>query len=211
VTGKSSIYPGNRTSLTGRIGAGGVYLFYGQGYPTFKTLALWKVDIARPHLVLKANRNEHANVAAAPNGRLWLMWEQEGTIYAARTNRSASRLGAVNALRPPSGASIYRLNGEGSAGPLDLVANLQAAGGQALWHQQVWPKLSLSGSRSGTKIVFRVTDAGDAIAGATVKAGRKTLRTNAAGRATLAQAPSGRVRATASKAAYTGATATVRP
>ena len=210
VVGKSSIYPGNRTSLSGRIGAGGVYLFYGQGYPTFKTLALWKVDTAKPRLVIKADRNEHANIAAAPDGRLWLMWEQNGTIYAARTNRSASRLGAVNAIRPPSGATIYRLNGEGSAGPLDLIANMQAAGGQSLWHQQVWPKLSLTGSRSGTKIVFRVTDAGDTVAGATVRAGGKTLKTNGSGRATLAAAPAGRVQATASKAAYAPATATVR-
>jgi hypothetical protein len=210
VVGKSSIYPGNRASLTGRIGAGGVYLFFGQGYPTFKTLALWKVDTAKPQLVIKADRNEHANVAAAPNGRLWLMWEQSGTIHAARTNRSATRLGAVNAIRPPSGASIYRLNGEGSAGPLDLIANLQAAGGQALWHQQVWPKLSLTGSRSGTKIVFRVTDAGDAVAGATVKAGGKSLKTNATGRATLAQAPSGGIAATASKAGHSPASARIR-
>ena len=210
VVGKSSVYPGNRTSLTGRIGAGGVYLFFGQGYPTFKTLALWKVDTAKPQIVLKADRNEHANVAAAPDGRLWLMWEQNGTIHAARTNRSATRVGAVNAIRPPSGASIYRLNGEGSAGPLDLIANMQAAGGQALWHQQVWPKLSLTGSRSGTRIVFRVSDAGDAVAGATVKAGGKTLKTNASGRATLAQAPAGRVQATASKPAYAPAAASVR-
>jgi hypothetical protein len=210
VVGKSSIYPGNRTSLTGRIGAGGVYLFYGQGYPTFKTLALWKVDTAKPQLVIKADRNEHANVAAAPEGRLWLMWEQNGTIYAARTNRSASRLGAVNAIRPPSGASIFRLNGEGSAGPLDLIANMQAAGGQALWHQQVWPKLSLTGSRKGATIAFRVTDAGDPVAGAAVKAGGNTLKTNAAGRATLGKAPAGRVRATASKAGYAPAAATVR-
>jgi len=210
VVGKSSIYPGNRAALTGRIGAGGVYLLYGQGYPTFKTLALWKVDSAKPQLVLKVDRNEHANIASAPEGRLWLMWEQNGTIFAARTNRAASTLGAVNAIRPPGGASIYRLNGEGSAGPLDLIANMQAAGGQALWHQQVWPKLSLSGSRSGTKMVFRVTDAGDAVAGATVKAGGKTLKTNATGRATLAKAPGARVKATASKAAYAPATATVR-
>ena len=209
-TGKSSIYPGNRAALSGRIGAGGVYLFYGQGYPTFKTLALWKVDTAKPHLVVKLDGNEHANLAAAPNGRLWLMWERSGTIYAARTNRSATRVGAVNAVKPPSGATIYRLNGEGSAGPLDLIANMQAGGNQSLWHQQVWPKLSLAGSRSGTSIVFRVTDAGDAVAGATVKAGGKSLKTNTGGRATLAQAPSGRVKATASKAGYAPAAASVR-
>jgi hypothetical protein len=209
--GKNSIYPGNRASLTGRIGAGGAYLFYGQGYPTFKTLALWKVDTARPHLVVKAERNEHANVAAAPDGRLWLMWEQSGTIYAGRTNKAATKLGAVNAVKPPSGATIYRLNGEGSAGPLDLIANMSGGGGQSFWHQQVLPKLSLIGSRSGTKIVFRVTDAGDAVAGASVKAGGKTLKTNARGTATLANAPKGRVKATAAKATYAGsAPATVR-
>jgi hypothetical protein len=209
VTGKDSIYPGNRTSLTGRIGAAGVYLFYGQGYPTFNTLALWKVDAAKPQLVIKADRNEHANVAAAPEGRLWLMWEQNGTVYAARTNRAASRVGAMNAIKTPGGATIYRLNGEGSAGPLDLIANM-AAGGQSLFHQQVWPKLSLTGSRSGTRIVFRVTDAGDPVAGATVKAGGKALKTAGNGTATLSPAPKGRVKATASKAAYAPATGTVR-
>ena len=209
VTGTSSIYPGNRTALTGRIGAGGVYLLFGQGYPTFKTLALWKVDTAKPHLVLKADRNEHANVAPAPEGRLWLMWEQNGTIFAARTNRSATRVGGVNAIRPPSGATIYRLNGEGSAGPLDLVANM-SAGGQYLLHQQVWPKLQVAGKRAGKTIVFTVTDAGDPVAAAQVKAAGKTLKTAGNGRAVLAKAPSGRVKASASKAGYAAATTTVR-
>jgi hypothetical protein len=43
-----------------------------------------------------------------------------------------------------------------------------------------------------------------------VKAGGKSLKTNASGRATLTPAPSGRVQATASKAAYSPASATVR-
>jgi hypothetical protein len=206
VTGKSSINPGNRASLTGRIGAGGAYLFYGQGYPTFKTLALWKVDTAKPQLVLKADRNEHANVAPAPQGRLWLMWEQSGTIHAARTNKSATRLGAVNTLRAPGSRTIYRLNGEGSAGPLDLIVN----DGKALWHQQVWPKLTLTGKRTGKAIVFRVLDAGDPVAGATVKAGGKTLKTAANGRAQLGNAPAGRVQAAASKPGYAAASAAVR-
>ena len=45
--------PGQPRLAHGRIGAGGVYLFFGQGYPTFKTLALWKVDTAKPQIVLK--------------------------------------------------------------------------------------------------------------------------------------------------------------
>ena len=206
VTGKNSVYPGNRASLAGRIGAGGVYLFFGQGYPSFKTLALWKVDTAKPQLVVKADRNEHANVAAAPEGRLWLMWEQSETIYAARTNKSATRLGAVNTLRAPGSRSVFRLNGEGSAGPLDLIVN----DGSGLWHQQVWPKLTLTGKRSGKAIVFRVLDAGDPVAGATVKAGGRTLKTAANGTARLQPSATGRVRAAATKPGYAPAAATVR-
>ena len=168
------------------------------------------MDTARPHITIKADGNEHANVAAAPDGRLWLMWEQNGTIFAARTNRSTTRLGAVNAIRPPSGATIYRLNGEGSVGPLDLIANMQAGGSQALWHQQVWPKLELAASRTGNRIVFRVSDAGEPVAAATVKAAGKTLKTAANGRATLTKAPTGRVKATASKTGYAPAAANVR-
>jgi hypothetical protein len=214
VVGKSSIYPGNRASITGRIGPAGVYLFYGQGYPTFKTLALWKVDTAKPQIVIKADGNEHANVAAAPDGRLWLMWEQNESIFAARTNKTATRLGAVNALKPPSGGTIYRLNGEGSAGPLDLIANLQTGDQQGFWHQQVWPKLSLTASTravgAGRTITFRVLDAGDPVAGATVKAGGKSLKTAANGQATLKQANTARVKAAATKAGYAPATLAAR-
>lgn len=184
-----------------------MYLFYGQGYPTFKTIALWKVDTARPQVVLRVDNNKHANIAAAPDGRLWLMWEQNGTIFAARTNKSATRVGAVNALKPPGSGTVYRLNGEGSAGPLDLIAN----DGQGLWHQQVWPKLQLTGRRGAARtIVFRVLDAGDPVAGATVKAGGRTLKTAANGQATLKQAKAARVKATASKVGYAPASTTVR-
>jgi hypothetical protein len=202
VVGRSTKAPGNRTALTGRMGAPGVYLFFGQGYPTYATLALWKVDTARPHLVIRAARNEHANVAPAPEGRLWLMWEREGTIYAARTNRAATRVGALNALRPPGSRTVYRLNGEGSAGPLDLLVN----DGSGFWHQQVQPKLQLVASSrkagKGRVVTFRVLDAGDPVAAAAVRVGRRTLRTSAKGTATMRQATSARVKATASKPGY---------
>ena len=214
VTGKSAVAPGNRASLTGRIGAPGVYFVFGQGYPTFKTLALWKVDTVRHHLVLKAAGNKHANVAPAPDGRLWLLWDQDGTIVATRTNKAATKVGPLTKLKPPSGATIFRLNGEGSAGPLDLIANLSGPGGQSLWHQQISPKLQLAATTrktgKGRTITFRVLDAGDPVAGATVKAGGKSLKTAANGTATLKQATAARVKATATRAGYVAATLTVR-
>jgi len=205
----NAVNPGARTGLTGRLGAPGVFLAHGRGYPTYSSVALWRVGATRPQLVVKADRAQHVNVAAAPQGRLWLMWEQEGTIYAARTNRAANRLGALNALRLPRGGTLFRLSGEGSAGPLDLVANVRS-GEQALWHQQVWPKLTLTASRAGRNVVFRVLDAGEPVVGATVRAAGRTLRTAANGRATLPRAPAGRFAATASRAAYAPASLNVR-
>jgi hypothetical protein len=164
--------------------------------------------------VVKADRNEHANIAAAPEGRLWLMWERNGTIYAARTNRAATKLGAANTLKPPAANSIFRLNGEGSAGPLDLIANIQTGSTNGFWHQQVWPKLQLAATSkkagNGRVITFRVADAGDPVSGASVKAGGKTLKTTANGQATLRQARAARVKGTASKAGYAPAVLTVR-
>jgi hypothetical protein len=137
--GKSFNQAINRTPITGRIGAGGVFVAYGQGYPSHSGYALWRVDAARPQLVIRASGLRHANLAAAPEGRLWLMWELNGTVYVTRTNRAATRVGPRTTLRPPGSRQVYGLEGEGSAGPLELFAN----DSQGLWHQQVRPKLQL--------------------------------------------------------------------
>jgi hypothetical protein len=210
ITGKNFLQPLNRTPITGRIGAGGVFLVYGQGYPTSKTIALWAVDRPSPQLVLKADGAKHVNVAAAPEGRLWLMWERNGKIYATRTNHAATKIEPLSTLSEPGSHSVYELNGEGSAGPLDLIAN----DGQGLWHQQVRPRLQLVATQrkagAGRVVTFRVLDAGDPVAGATVKAGAKSLKTNALGVATLKQARAKAVKASASKAGYVSASLRVR-
>lgn len=164
--------------------------------------------------MVNAPGNEHANVGAAPDGRLWLMWEQNGKVYATRTNKAGTRIGPPSVLKPPSGGSIYRLNGEGSAGPLDLIANIQAGRSQGLWHQQAWPRLQLAANAkatvSGRTITFRVLDAGDPVAGATVRAAGRRLTTAPNGTATLKQATPARVEATASKAGYVSVSTSVR-
>src|SRR5262249_58903412 len=108
----------------------------------------------------------------------------------------------LSAARPPGSRSVYELEGEGSAGPLDLFAN----DGHGLWHQQIRPRLQLNASTSkagsGRTITFRVLDARDPVAGANVKAGGKTPTTAANGTASLKQASPVRVQATASKAGY---------
>ena len=208
--GKSFNQQLSRAQISARIHAGGVFLAYGQGYPSYKSVALWRVDSEKPQLVIKADGVRHAALAAAPEGRMWLMWDRSGTIYATRTNHAATRVEPVTALKPPGSGSVYELDGEGSLGPLDVFAN----DGQGFWHQQIHPKLTLSASskkaRKGRVITFRVLDAGDPVAGATVNVGGRTLKTSGAGRATLRQPRAKTVKGTASKAGYVSASLTVR-
>jgi uncharacterized GH25 family protein len=78
----------------------------------------------------------------------------------------------------------------------------------------VRPRLQLVATQrkagAGRVVTFRVLDAGDPVAGATVKAGAKSLKTNALGVATLKQARAKAVKASASKAGYVSASLRVR-
>jgi hypothetical protein len=103
---------------------------------------------------------------------------------------------------------VWRLKGEGSLGLLDVLAHVSTSGSLATWHTQVRPGLLLSVT-PGATTRFRVTDAGDPVSGASIKVGKRTLRTNAAGLA-RAKLGKGRFSATASKAGYVPAKASFR-
>ncbi|MGZ4388322.1 MAG: hypothetical protein ACXVZL_02970 [Gaiellaceae bacterium] len=150
-------------------------------------------------------------VAAAPSGRLWVMWSAGGRLYAVRSNRAVTRFGPVTALAPPPGSSsVWKLVGEGSLGPLDLFVSATAGGGIAFYHRRVLPPLTLAASAGAKgKVGFRVGDAGDPVSGAKVAVGGRTLTTGAGGSAATTLAP-GSYRATASLAGYRAATARVR-
>lgn len=187
----AAVPPGERVAVTTRLGAGGVYVAYGVGYPTVRRVALWPVGAARPVLRLPAAGASDIALAAAPEGRLWLAWAQNGTGYVTRTNRAATRVEPVRAVSsPPRTTSIWRVQGEGSLGPLDLIANIDATGGTTFWHQQFLPLLSLRVTASAqaagsTRYTFTVTDAGDPVPNATVKVGTQTLTTGLAGTVVL--------------------------
>ena len=130
-------------------------------------------------------------------------------MYATRSNRAATKFGAVVEVNPPAGTrSIWKVAGDGALGPLDLVVSASTPGSLAFWHTQVLPGLSLA-CRGGRVVLCTVSDAGDPVRGATVRMGGRTLTTNARGKA-LADLPAGAYRAAASKAGYTSASASVR-
>ena len=187
----ASVPPGERVAVSSRRGAAGVYVAYGVGYPSVKGVALWLVGAPRAALRIPAAKASDIALAAAPDGRLWLAWARNGTSYVTRTNRAATRLEPVRAITaPPRTTSVWRVQGEGSLGPLDLVANIDAVGGTTFWHQQILPLLSLDigavGQGGGsTRYTFAVTDAGDPVPNATVKVGTQTLTTGLAGTVVL--------------------------
>ena len=115
----------------------------------------------------------------------------------------------MNVPSPPGTSSMWDVFGEGSPGPLDLLAHVSARGGLATWHRQVLPGLTLKCSARKGGATCRVTDAGAPVGGVKVRAGGKTATTAGSGVASLTLG-SGRYAATATKAGYSPASARVR-
>jgi hypothetical protein len=221
--GASAVEPAQRTAISGRIGAGGVYVAYGSGFPAFESVNLLRVG-GSPVVVARGSGIAHVGLAAAPEGRLWLFWSQGDRYLATRSNRKATRFGTATRLSlPADGSDTYGLYGEGSLGPLDLIAH--AGSGSAIpdWHTQVLPRLSLvvSGSsftrgtgarrRTFRRLKLRVTDAGDGVSGARINLAGRSVTTDARARATLVLPSTGkRVAAKATKTGYTAAATNVR-
>ena len=219
----AAAWTGQRVSLSSRIGAGGVYVAYGSGNNEFDaTPAWWRVGAAKAKVVKGQRDAEHTGLAPAPGGRLWIYWNRHGRLYAMRTNKKASKAGAIVSIKPPKGTgAIYRLQGEGSRGPLDLLALAEASGGLGYFQQRIMPGLTLlakpKATKAGKKLTLRASDAGEPVKGAklVLKLGKKTLKrkTNAKGKATVkipAKTKPGKYNATATKGGYAKARIKVR-
>jgi hypothetical protein len=200
--------------VTGRIGAPGVFIAYTRGSSEFLgRAAVWNVGAGRG-ISLGRTGDRGVGVAAAPRGRLWAFWFRTGpdAVYAARSNRQATRFGRVVRVSAPRGTdSMLELAGDGGAGPLDVLLLADRGRGPANWHQRVLPGLTLTARLAGPgRVRFRVTDAGEPVRRARVMvADGASLLTGARGTVTFALAR-GRYRAIAAKAGYVSASAGVR-
>jgi hypothetical protein len=165
--------------ISGRIGAPGTYAVVAS--PTGLRYGKFGVGLG---LVAKDTAIVAVDITAGPEGRLWLSWlDQDGSLHAARTNRAASRLGAVQAIKAPAGSpTSFELRGQGSAGPLDAIARYRVGSQLSWWQSHLLPPLALAAKRSKIGLVtVKVTDAGDAVKGATVNAAGKKVTTDAQG------------------------------
>jgi len=217
----SSLSLDQRMAIAASLGAPGVYVAYGGGYPTYKTVNLWRHGSSDALIVTKAEGARHVNIAAGPEGRLWVMWQRNRRAYATRSNRAATRFGTIVEVAPPPGkaeSGIYKVKGEGSLGPLDLFLACQSINELATWHTQVFPPLSVSASpakliaEEGGTVTFTVSDVDDPVEGATLTVDSNKLTTNAQGKATMTVPKGnkpGALAAIARKDGYTDASAKV--
>jgi hypothetical protein len=95
-----------------------------------------------------------AAVAVGPEGRLLVFYGNEQQTYVTRTSKAVGGFEPIQTLKsPPKAVQYFRLEGEGSAGPLDLFADVTVDGQtkDGSYHQQVHPKLSMHATKKSVK------------------------------------------------------------
>jgi hypothetical protein len=199
-----------RVPIVARVG-GGYYVVSTDG--TRRVVRVWRVGTASSAtLAAGTSFKQQLALTSAPDGRIWVGWIDGEKLTLRRSNKAATVFGATVTVRasPPSSAgSVYQLDLSAQADRVDAVARTDGTGaGPALYHTQSYPGLTLSATGS-RRASFRVTDAGDPVAGATITVAGRKLTTSAQGRASVRPSP-GSYTATASKSKYVSATAKIR-
>ena len=192
-------------TIAGRIG-GGVFSAYA---PDGARVLLLRFG-GKPRLVPvpKGVQVLSAGVAAGPEGRLWVYYGNERQTFVTRTSKSTSSFEPVQMLAsPPKTVQLFRFEGEGSAGPLDLFADVTVDGAtrDGSYQTHVFPQLSLRAAASSRRLTVHVTDAGDPVAGAKVTGlpgGAKTTDAKGLVVVTLAAGQKGSFTLAATKAGY---------
>ncbi len=113
-------------------------------------------------------------VATGVAGRIWVMWGDEGGgLAVTRSNKSVTRFEPIQQVNP-NASSLWRLQGDGRLGPLDLfaveLANVKGPIPQPeAAYARVLPELSMTSSASKqngkTTLHVTVNDVGDPVKG----------------------------------------------
>ena len=170
----------------------------------------------------------HAAVTSAAtslDGRLWVMWAGElkghGVTAFTRSNKAVTRFEPIQTGRF-TWADLFTLSGDGRLGPLDLLmSGTPDSKGplvEGIYHVRLLPRLSAAIATTGLsggkkfKLTTTVTDAGDAVSGATVSAKGQSKTTNAKGSAklTIAGSAGDHVKVTIKHAGYRSLTRKVK-
>jgi hypothetical protein len=168
-------------------------------------------------------------VATGIDGRIWVMWGSDnGNIAVTRSNKAVTRFEPIQHLNDRI-VTLFHLAGDGRLGPLDLLADQLADTNPLLptgvYHARVLPELSaavsvkaITTTKNKKKVVtahaltVTVTDAGDAVSGATVTVKGHTKKTNTKGVAKITPpgAGTGKVTVTVTAPTYQKLTRSVK-
>lgn len=173
---------------------GQLYSAYCTGTAVFECrhINLWNVTTGHVERVRGSADAKSITLTSAPNGRMWITWRSDSSVLTGvRTNRSGTAVGAPTVRRMDGDHSFPHSAAESSLGFADVV--LTSSGRHHL--ARLLPSLHVDTSarrlRAGRaqRITFEVTDAGDPVRGAKVRAAGTACRTSSSGRCTLRVRP----------------------
>ena len=194
------------SGVSSRIGAPGVYVAWADGNAeTVKLTRYLGATQTIVHGPLPGGGLGGANttdVFAAPGGRLWVTWyaDRSNYIFVTRSNQAVNRFEPVQMLTLPANSNgpspASQVEGNGSAGPLDLFIDTEVGSEQGFMYTHVRALFSLHESPTklvlldkGPVVALTVADAGDPVPGASVSVDGKHLLTNTSGTVTAPLAP----------------------
>ena len=184
----------DEVQLAGRTGtSAGIYAPYTTDGTKVRLLRYGSGTVAVGSL--KGVRAAVLGVATGPQGRIWVMWGDDGGVALTRSNMALTRFEPIQHLNPGS-FTLYRVYGDGRLGPLDMFVDQVPASDPAApggFCTRVLPLLSVGdhikvhhnkqGAVTGYSVTVTVTDAGDAVDGATVKLAANAVKTGKSGSA----------------------------
>jgi hypothetical protein len=179
----------NRSALAAST-TGQLYSAYCTGDAEFECthVSLWNVSTGRVTRISGSADARAITLTAAPEGRMWVTWRSDSAeVTGVRTNRTGSVVGSPTVRRMDDELSFPHTAAESSLGFADVL--IHSGGAHRLL--RLLPGLTVEATptrwRAGRPQVvrFRVTDAGDAVRGARVRAGGRSCRTDGAGRCAI--------------------------
>lgn len=214
--GADSLSPSQSVAMVARPG-GGVVLAYALGYPNTTAIGLWQVGSSSVVKVPNSKDASQVALGAGATGRMWLAWRTGSSVSALRTSATGFGLGAVQDLGSPTGGSDLRsIAVDASLNQGTVLINDAAS--TTVYSILVNPGLSLKAKPTSIKagqkkkVTFKVTDAGEAVAGVKVKGGGESCTTNASGvcKSTYKVTKVGKLKLAATKGGYGSAKAEIK-
>lgn len=181
-----SLDPGQRVATAGV--ASGAWVALRVGYPRPTSIRLYNLRTHRSVTVPGSAGAEHVSLAAAPGGRLWVVWGVAGSaaVRATRSNVNVTGFQPVQTIPTPGRPRATAV--DGSLGAADIVVVSPSRAGTSayeLLYRRVMSRFAVRATVRGSTVSVTVADAGLRLRGVGVRWKSKRTSTSGSGTATL--------------------------